>query len=240
MLVSATPATPPDFDYAPLDPADAELAQFAAKCIRERTRYAAIENGRDLLAVKNRLEHGAFLQWLKAEVDVSERTAQNLMAAAKLVDSKLAIVAVLPVTAIYLQAAPSTPDGIRNAIVARIESGEAFSVREIKTEIDWGREQRAADLREQQRQARLAKMSPDEVRKEQKKEKVRWRNRAQREEEERRRRKEWQHRQVEEDQAADEIVALLTHRLGDDLSMFLHLLTKCGWYKVKDRLGCTP
>ena len=82
VVVTTTPVVLVDFDYTRLDPGDADHARDAAKRIRERTSDAAIENGRDLIEIKKRLEHGAFLQWLRAEVEVSERTAQNMMAAA--------------------------------------------------------------------------------------------------------------------------------------------------------------
>jgi hypothetical protein len=42
---------------------------------------------------------------------------------------------------------------------------------------------------------------------------------------------------VEEDRAAEEIVALLTERLGDDLPRFLDLLRRSSVYKVAAQLG---
>src|SRR3954447_12951496 len=88
------------FDYGILEMVSADQARSAAERIRRRTWDSYIENGRDLIAIKALLDHGAFGRWLKAEFGMSERTAQNLMNAAELVDGKSAIVSVLPVTAI--------------------------------------------------------------------------------------------------------------------------------------------
>jgi hypothetical protein len=222
-----------DFNYGALDTDVATLVRQAAKRIGDRTRSSIIDNGRDLIAVKAKLGHGMFGKWLKAEFGWSDQTAQNFMNAARLVEGKNQNFWNLPASTVYKLAAPSTPADTRDALVARVESGETLSAREIRAEIDRAKEQQAADRREQQKLARLAKMSPDEIRKE----KNRRRSREQRAEAERRQREEWRLRGEEEDRAAEEIVALLTERLGDDLPRLLDLLRRSGVYKVAVRLG---
>jgi hypothetical protein len=54
------------FNYGALDAGVATLAREAAKRIGDRTRSSFIETGRDLIAVKAKLEHGMFGKWLKA------------------------------------------------------------------------------------------------------------------------------------------------------------------------------
>src|SRR3954465_7482799 len=80
------PSTLAVFDYGALDADVATLARQSAKRIGDRTRSSFIENGRDLIAVKAKLEHDMFSKWLKAEFPWSERTAQSMMNAAGLAD----------------------------------------------------------------------------------------------------------------------------------------------------------
>lgn len=75
------------FDYAALDTETRDFVQESAQSIRtqlKRTVEGVIVIGQNLIAVKDRLPHGMFLPWLRAEFDLSERTAQNFMHAAKL------------------------------------------------------------------------------------------------------------------------------------------------------------
>ena len=102
-----------------------------------------------------------------------------------------------------------------------------MSIKEIKTEIGREKEQRA-------RQACRAKMSWDDLHKEEK-EKNRRRSREQKEKLRLQEQEKLRRLQIEQDRAA-EIVALLTERFGDDLPKLLELLSKTSWYKVQDRL----
>jgi hypothetical protein len=83
------------FDYAALPPDVVTEAQGAAERIRTRIRAAIVDVGADLIGVKDRLPHGAFSVWLKAEFGMTERTAQNYMSAAALA-GKYETVSVLP------------------------------------------------------------------------------------------------------------------------------------------------
>ncbi|WP_198023929.1 DUF3102 domain-containing protein [Mesorhizobium sp. LNHC221B00] len=87
-------------------------AQFASIADRIRTRthrgvLMLVENGRDLITVKKKMEHGRFGDWLKREFGWSERTAQNYMNASRAFDELAArgcapeSVALLPPTALY-------------------------------------------------------------------------------------------------------------------------------------------
>lgn len=90
-------------------PNDAQFASVADR-IRRRTQRGVlmlVENGRDLMIVKEKMGHGRFGDWLKPEFGWSERTAQNYMNAAKAFD-ELATrgcapesVALLPPTTLY-------------------------------------------------------------------------------------------------------------------------------------------
>jgi len=60
----------PAFDYAALDPQTQAIVTVARDRIRAAGRRVAgefVEIGAELLAVKQALPHGAFLEWLGAE-----------------------------------------------------------------------------------------------------------------------------------------------------------------------------
>lgn len=66
-----------------------------------------VENGRDLITVKEKMGHGRFGDWLRCEFGWSERTAQNYMNAARAFDELAKrgcspeAIALLPPTALY-------------------------------------------------------------------------------------------------------------------------------------------
>jgi hypothetical protein len=86
-----------------------------------------IEVGTDLLAVKDALEHGHFLNWVRAEFGWSERTAENFMSVAE--RFKSANFADLPIapSAAYLLASPSVPDEAREVAVEKAEAGQEIT-----------------------------------------------------------------------------------------------------------------
>ncbi|CAH1653268.1 hypothetical protein CHELA1G11_10612 [Hyphomicrobiales bacterium] len=79
-----------------------------------------IEVGRELIEQQASLGRGSFLAWIEAEFSMSQRTAYNFMAVHKKFGNKVATVASLPPTALYALAAPSTPDSIREELVAKM------------------------------------------------------------------------------------------------------------------------
>jgi hypothetical protein len=70
----------------------------AAERIKARMKASVLETGRDLIAVKEQLEHGAFQEWLECEFGLTPRTAQNYMQAARVFGAKSEIVSHLPQT----------------------------------------------------------------------------------------------------------------------------------------------
>ena len=73
-----------DFNYAGLSAEIAVEARAAAARIKARMHAAVINVGADLTLIKDRLPHGEFGKWLKAEFNLTERTTQNYMNAAAL------------------------------------------------------------------------------------------------------------------------------------------------------------
>ena len=116
-----------EFDYKTFDPETRRLLRDRAEQIRGLTRMAAsgmMEIGKHLTEAKEQLGHGRFLEWIKAEFAWSERKAENLMAVyARFKSANLADLQ-MDVSALYLIAAPSTPEPVRAEAIRRAENGE--------------------------------------------------------------------------------------------------------------------
>ena len=122
------------FDYANLTPdavTDVRAAAERIKVRMKRTTEDIVAIGLDLIAVKERLPHGAFLPWIDAEFGMGEQSARRFMQVGE-VYGKSNIMLDLPATALYELAAPSTPQDVRHRVEARAEAGEHVSVAEIQ------------------------------------------------------------------------------------------------------------
>lgn len=76
------------FDYDSIDDVrDRELLRAAAVKIRQVVDNARWVVGDQLIQVKRHVSHGHWLAWLRGEWDWSEKTAQNYMNAARLIES---------------------------------------------------------------------------------------------------------------------------------------------------------
>ena len=106
----------------------------------------SIEIGQDLLALKEKLPHGDFGKWIAAEFNMSPRTAQYLMSAARFVADKSETLSHLPLQVLYSLAAPSTPAEVREKVVAQIENGSVPTEKAILHEIQEAKRKRSADM----------------------------------------------------------------------------------------------
>src|SRR5262245_17437578 len=89
--MSSTALVVPQFDYEAIAPADREAVVRHTQVIRSLGRKLIrdiIELGKSLLAVKELLPHGQFLNWLGAEFGMDSRTAQNFMQVASSVKNE--------------------------------------------------------------------------------------------------------------------------------------------------------
>ena len=126
---------PAAFDYSILPDDVADEARAVAQRVsgrNQRQNDLAFDTGKDLLSIKDRLGHGNWGKWLKAEFNWTERTAQNFMSVAQKFEGKYETVSHLPATTVYALAGPSTPEPLRNQIIERLEQGD-ISAGEIKT-----------------------------------------------------------------------------------------------------------
>ena len=127
---SAAPASPVTTD--PI------LAEHAAEIRRlgKRTLADVIEIGARLTECKRICGHSNWLPWLDREFGWEETTAQRFMRVHKLAQSKSGKLPDLPVSAIYLLAAPSTPEPAKTEIIERAKAGEALRVTEVKRVVE--------------------------------------------------------------------------------------------------------
>jgi hypothetical protein len=91
--------------------------------------------GKDLIGAKRYLSHGAFLCWVEAEAGIPARTAQVYMQVAQWVGGKGATVAHLPLTALYLLSARSTPNEFAMDVLNRVQRGETVSLTSLREEL---------------------------------------------------------------------------------------------------------
>jgi hypothetical protein len=121
------PALP--FDYEALDADTRATVQRRTDKIRGLMRRAAqdiVDIGLELIGVKEDLPHGAFGPWLRAEFEWDIRQAQRFMAVAERFGECDNLSLMAP-SALYLLAAPSTPEAARAEALALAESGEPIT-----------------------------------------------------------------------------------------------------------------
>ncbi len=95
--------------------------------LMKRTAQGIIEIGQRLIGVKNQLGHGRFGDWLDAEFDWTERTAQQFINVARRFKSENFSDLQLAPSALYLLAAPSTPEAAREEALERASTGESIT-----------------------------------------------------------------------------------------------------------------
>lgn len=120
------------FDYEALEAGVKIVVQQCTseiKTILRRSTLDIFEIGQRLIDVKETLGHGYFLDWVKAEFEWDERTARRYMNVAGTFGPKSDTVSDLDITptALYVLAAPSTPDSARNEALARAEAGQSIT-----------------------------------------------------------------------------------------------------------------
>jgi len=122
--------TPITFDYESLDTETRLFVQKATHEIRSAARVQArsvVGIGERLIAVKARLGHGNYLNWLEAEFEWGERTARRYMTAAEVygtlfkTDTVSDLIAMRTLT---LLASESTPEEAKQEVARLVTSGQ--------------------------------------------------------------------------------------------------------------------
>src|SRR5262249_50333850 len=107
--------------------------------LAKRVAREIAEIGHHLSLAKGMVGHGRWLQWLESEFGWTDQTARNFIHVHELVEArtpefKKFLDLDLPVSTLYLIAAPGTPDAARNEIIDRATAGEPIT-REIAQEV---------------------------------------------------------------------------------------------------------
>jgi hypothetical protein len=118
------------FNYSLLPDRVAETVRKATVAIKLNIASTAIKTGDLLITVKEQLDHGQFSAWLRAELHLTPRTAERCIRAA-LLAAKNDIVSGLKATALYALAAPSTPESVQAAVIAKLENGDHVRSKDI-------------------------------------------------------------------------------------------------------------
>src|SRR6516164_3119924 len=119
------------------------LAKHATAIRRLGKRVVAdvIEIGRLLTECKRICGHGNWLPWLDREFGWTDDTALNFMRVYELSKSRNFRDLSLPLSGLYLLAAPSTPQEARDEIIERAQAGETIPVAEAKRIIEHAKNQ---------------------------------------------------------------------------------------------------
>ncbi len=112
------------FTYSSLPAPVATEVEAATGRIKDRLSRLVpdiIETGRDLQDVKSKLQHGQFEAWLNTSFNMTARTAQKYMRAAEWMADKSELGSHLTPNTVYLLSAKSTPEGVHEQVVERLE-----------------------------------------------------------------------------------------------------------------------
>jgi hypothetical protein len=133
------------------------LAKHATAIRRLGKRVVAdvIEIGRLLTECKRICGHGNWLPWLDREFGWTDDTALNFMRVYELSKSRNFRDLSLPLSALYLLAAPSTPQEARDEIIERAQAGETIPVAEAKRIIEHSKDQQQPRKRTKPQAAQL-------------------------------------------------------------------------------------
>lgn len=128
------------FDYEVLDAEQRIVVEQRTGEIRERLRRSAQdiwEIGQKLADVRSRLKHGQFDAWLKAEFGWSRRTAYNFINVYEAFGERANLAQIdIASSALYLLAAPSTPQNVRDEFMQRAREGETLTHKNLRQVIE--------------------------------------------------------------------------------------------------------
>lgn len=127
------------FDYDVLEFQNRTVVQQRTGEIRECLRRSAQdiwEIGQKLTEVRSRLKHGQFDLWLKVEFNWSRRTAYNFINVYKKFRERANFAQIdIAASALYLLAAPSTPQGIRDEYLQQAREGKKVTHQDLQKAI---------------------------------------------------------------------------------------------------------
>jgi hypothetical protein len=131
-------------------PAETILARNAEviKALGKRVVADVIEIGQRLSESKALCGHGSWLPWLEDNFSWTDDTALRFMQVGELAKSRNLRDLNLPISSLYLLAAPSTPEKARQQVIEQAGNGERLSISDVKKLIDDERCKQAAETAE--------------------------------------------------------------------------------------------
>src|SRR4051812_25363257 len=108
------------FDYRGLDPELVARMQRVERRVRPLSRKLAetiAEIGRELISVRDQLEHGRFVEWIETQCGLSRTHAYRCIDVAERLGSQISQLGNLPLMTLYALAAKATPDDVRDHVV---------------------------------------------------------------------------------------------------------------------------
>lgn len=133
------------FDYMQLDVETRIVVRQRTEEIKVLVRRSAqdiIDIGNKLIEVKAQLGHGNFGSWLDSEFGWSTDTAHNFMRVSDKF-GKFPNLGDIGASALYLLAAPSTPEPVRIEAIQRAQAGEAITHKEARAMVEAAKPSRA-------------------------------------------------------------------------------------------------
>jgi uncharacterized protein (DUF2267 family) len=124
------------FDYQVLPTEQRTIVQQRTGEIRERLQRSAQdiwEIGQRLVDVRSQLKHGQFDTWLKAEFGWSRRTAYNFINVYETFQERANLAQIdIATSALYLLAAPSTPQEVRDEYLDQARQGKKVTHKDLR------------------------------------------------------------------------------------------------------------
>lgn len=114
------------FDYNQLDSEVSSLLRQETGLIKKllsQTIENIVQIGLSLIRVKEHLQHGQYLDWLSEEFEMSMSTADNFTRVAKCFNDAIFSELDIAKSALYLLAAPSTPEKAREEALSMARQG---------------------------------------------------------------------------------------------------------------------
>lgn len=108
------------YNYEQIAEADRRTVQGAAveiKAHAERAKSSMIAIGQKLAKVKELLPYGQFGEWCLTEFEMSQKTAERMMNAAKVFGERIDTVSILSDSAQYMLSGPSVPEAAREEVI---------------------------------------------------------------------------------------------------------------------------
>ena len=133
--ITQTEQTLFDYEQVPVDRRGFVLQKTAeTQWLLKRTSEDLITIGNNLTEVKQKLPHGLYGKWLKAEFAMTDRQALNFMRVATRFGNKSEMISDLAPAIIYEIAAPSTTDEIADQVIGGQIAPNLEDIRKAKQE----------------------------------------------------------------------------------------------------------